>query len=31
MVQTDRALLVNAGARARDVARKLGIPTATWE
>jgi phosphatidylglycerophosphatase C len=31
MVQTDRALLVNAGTRAREVARKLGIPTATWE
>jgi phosphatidylglycerophosphatase C len=31
MCQTDRALLVNAGPRARDVARKLGIPTATWD
>jgi len=31
MCQTDRALLVNAGSKARDVARKLGIPTATWE
>jgi phosphatidylglycerophosphatase C len=30
MCQADRALLVNAGTHAREVARKLGIPTATW-